>query len=671
MKKSIVIIVVFIFASFVNAQESKKEFLFVENNFSTNKTGVALKWISNEVYFDGGSKVYRKENGDWELLTPNGVNFQKNGAANLDSDDKGMLDVISKTEYPEFKTSVSRMFVLIQGVLKSNFADVLGIQYFDETAEIGKTYTYKIMATSEGIEKQIGKETTITVGEYQKALPPKEITSERLKNKIQFKWLPELERYYAINLYKKSGDTETFSKITKAPYSLQKIKKENGEVGYPKIFYADTEVEDEKNYTYKITAVDFFGQESAYSSELFIPAQDFIAPEEPFNLIPNTFALEQVVKLNWQFIDETDLEGFNVYRGTESNGDFIKLNKNVLPKATSFYQDVVPASGNYYYYVSTIDYSGNETKSGLVYTEVRDLVPPKAPQKLESISEPGKITLSWYPNSESDLKGYIIQRSLNDSNNLDNNFINLNSEPITETKFTETLAKKVRNKFVYRIVAIDTSYNRSLPSINSLAQMPDVTPPNKVLIKKVEEKNEKLVLTWLANVEPDLIGYNVYKRLKGDSGMYNKVNFSVVPKYVLSYTDRSAEEGVVYEYIVKAEDVNGNLSEVPNGFKGGILLKKGEPEIALVQQKLNKRNVLQLEWKNVNTAYDIRGYVVFSGSDKSQLKPTSGMLTETEFKQKLANKTQSTYFEVRAYAKSGEVIKTEVIAIVTEKKEVE
>ena len=115
---------------FVKAQENEQQFLFVNNSY-LEEGGVVLKWISSEVYFDGGCKVYRKENGDWELLTPNGISLQKSGASNLDEEDKGMLQVILDTEYSEFKTSLSRMFVLIQGVLKPDFANVLGIQYVD------------------------------------------------------------------------------------------------------------------------------------------------------------------------------------------------------------------------------------------------------------------------------------------------------------------------------------------------------------------------------------------------------------------------------------------------------------------------------------------------------------------------------------------------------------
>ena len=653
------------------SQANEQQFLYLDNNFSENEKGVVLKWISSDIYYDGGCKVYRRGNGNWELLTPNSIYFQKNNTTNLSKNSKSMHRIVLDTDYSELKESLSGMFVLIQAVLQPKFADVLGIQYFDSTAELGKTYTYKVVGLSQGVEKQIGGEKKFTVSAYKKSLPPKEITSERKIGKVSFVWQPELERYYGINVYRKSGEDAEFKKVTEVPYILQKVKKANGEVAFPDEFYTDDEVIDEKKYTYKITSIDFFGQESSFSSELILPAKDFIFPIQPYNLKPEAFALEQKVKLTWQFEEEEDLEGFNIYRGTKSDGEFTKLNKSVLPKSSNFYEDLIQISGNYYYYVSTVDLSGNETKSGLVYTEVRDLVPPFAPKNLKASTEPGKITLNWAPNNEGDLKGYFIQRSLNDSNNLDNHYININEKPITETTFSQTLAKKVRNKFVYRVIAVDTSYNRSSPSINSLAQMPDVTAPNKVLIKKVEEKEGQLLISWLANVESDLKGYNVYRRAKGDSGSYNQVNFSIVPKFILSYTDRTAEEGKQYEYIVKAQDQSDNLSGISVGFIGGVKLKKGEASISVIQQKLSKRNVLQLEWKNENSAYKIKGYVVFRGLSESQFKPLTGMLKEVSFKQKLENKTQSYFYQIRAFALSGEVIKTEVITITTTKRDLE
>ena len=71
-----------------------------------------------------------------------------------------------------------------------------------------------------------------------------------------------------------------------------------------------------------------------------------------------------------------------------------------------------------------------------------------------TLTTQGLIILKWESNTEKDLKGYFIQRSLNDDNNEDNHFININTVPIDSNNFTQKLSKNVSNKFVYRIAIV-------------------------------------------------------------------------------------------------------------------------------------------------------------------------------------------------------------------------
>ena len=89
--------------------------------------------------------------------------------------------------------------------------------------------------------------------------------------------------------------------------------------------------------------------------------------------------------------------------------------------------------------------SDNITNTGKIYIQIRDMEPPSAPIGLTTSTEPGSIILKWQPNSETDLKGYFIQRSLNDDNNSDNHFVNMNTIPIDSSQFVQKLSKNVRN----------------------------------------------------------------------------------------------------------------------------------------------------------------------------------------------------------------------------------
>lgn len=63
-------------------------------------------------------------------------------------------------------------------------------------------------------------------------------------------------------------------------------------------------------------------------------------------------------------------------------------------------------------------------------------------------------------------------------------------------------------------------------------------------------------LVWNANTEPDLGGYNVYRR--EDSGAASKLNKALVPTPV--FTDATAQPGHEYSYWVDAVDLAGNGS---------------------------------------------------------------------------------------------------------------
>jgi hypothetical protein len=172
-----------------------------------------------------------------------------------------------------------------------------------------------------------------------------------------------------------------------------------------------------------------------------------------------------------------------------------------------------------------VDAAGNETYSNKVMAEIRDVIPPKAPQNFKTAASSGKIKLTWSGNSETDLKGYHVQRSLKESKSGDNSFININKKPIIGNVWEEELPKNIRNKVVYRVVAVDTSLNRSKPSNTSLAQMPDVVGPRTPRIKTVVY-NENIEITWVPSAEVDLAGYNVYQKSVKDSTDWEHVNIN-------------------------------------------------------------------------------------------------------------------------------------------------
>ena len=64
-------------------------------------------------------------------------------------------------------------------------------------------------------------------------------------------------------------------------------------------------------------------------------------------------------------------------------------------------------------------------------------------------------------------------------------------------------------------------------------------------------------LTWAPNLESDLAGYNVFRRVEG--GQFKKLNQQLVP--TSSFRDENVEPGKKYIYSVSAVDLRGNESQ--------------------------------------------------------------------------------------------------------------
>jgi fibronectin type 3 domain-containing protein len=71
---------------------------------------------------------------------------------------------------------------------------------------------------------------------------------------------------------------------------------------------------------------------------------------------------------------------------------------------------------------------------------------------------------------------------------------------------------------------------------------------------------EGMELSWRKNPEPDLLGYNIYRRMPGEP-QFKVLNESPLTKE--TYLDTRVELGKEYEYAVKAVDNSPRRNESP------------------------------------------------------------------------------------------------------------
>ena len=108
---------------------------------------------------------------------------------------------------------------------------------------------------------------------------------------------------------------------------------------------------------FTLAVSDFYGP-------LFTQEVNFTAPAAPANLLPAGSATS--ITMVWTLSPAADLAGYNIYRANSQGGPFTK--RNFVPSGRSAYysDEGLAALTRYYYYVTAVDSSGNQSAATAV-----------------------------------------------------------------------------------------------------------------------------------------------------------------------------------------------------------------------------------------------------------------------------------------------------------------
>jgi hypothetical protein len=627
---------------------------------------LTVKWYTSELYYDRGVNVYRREAGatEWTKLNAQPLRRQEavsEAAGRQDSSLRLFAGIIQQASKADLKG-----FILLNLLVKSfdspAYARFLGIQYDDPAVTAGKTYQYRIARVQGGGEVEIGTSAPVTVTGYAPEPPPANVVVKMDTNKVKIAWKPDDDRFYGVNIYRRSLLAKEMAKITPRPVMISRDSL--GREDYPEFFFEDDSLQTGATYTYQLAGTGFFGEETERSAPVEVLIKDLVPPLPPVDFKDKVNNLQ--VALSWAHRQPADLGGFYVYRATRSDGPFERVNAAPLGPAVRAYTDRVARSGPYYYYVAAADAAGNEARSGVRFVEVHDIVPPARPEGVTIRADTGRIVLSWQPNAEKDLMGYQVYRAVN--RNGKDDYVLLNANPVTDTRIVEKLPKNAKNRFLYKIVALDSAYNKSPFSEVATARMPDVVAPEQPFLKTVTADGKLTLMQWVPNADPDLKGYQLYRANEGHPDDFQRLNVSLLPGKSFRYTDRTPAEGVTYFYCLQAVDSSGNASARSNivAFRNGNV-KTPPAGLRSTRATFNKaRESAVLSWKT-DEASDLLGFVLFRrAADDGPWLPLTGLFSGDEYTDKDIRKGTTYYYEIRAYFRSGSVSHSEALAVKVE-----
>jgi len=178
----------------------------------------------------------------------------------------------------------------------------------------------------------------------------------------------------------------------------------------PDTTHSDSSVSNGTTYWYWVSAVDSCANEGQLSVGVSAMPRDVTPPAMPTGLVATTGA--GPVELSWDSNSEEDLSYYSVYRNTVIDQGSAAHIADVVKPDTMAIDAAVVLGTTYYYWVSAVDSSLNESSwSTGVSVVPEDLVAPAVPTGLVAAPGDRKVTLTWAPNTEGDLSHYIVYQS--------------------------------------------------------------------------------------------------------------------------------------------------------------------------------------------------------------------------------------------------------------------
>ncbi|MBI4495447.1 MAG: hypothetical protein HY697_00785 [Deltaproteobacteria bacterium] len=179
--------------------------------------------------------------------------------------------------------------------------------------------------------------------------------------------------------------------------------------------------------------------------------------------------------------------------------------------------------------------------------------PPPPPERLEVRSADRALELSWPPSPEK--RGPVRYNIYRRGKGERFPFFPLNAEPVSETRLLDAGLENGRT-YVYQVRAVRDFRGTLIegPSSPEVSGVPEkLLPPSPPTGLVAVRKKEGIELRWNRNPEPDVAGYNLYRKEEGERDFRRLNSRPIAENYFL---DGQADPGKRAVYRVRALDTS-------------------------------------------------------------------------------------------------------------------
>ena len=504
--------------------------------------------------------------------------------------------------YNKSKESETRFgWSLLAADQNLQIAQMMGLAYVDE--DIGNNIEYVYELITNVLPNDTAYTRVLYTNEDTAVPKPIKVGFEPLDHGVLLHWKPDEATYTSFDIERSENNGQTFQKVNASPiiFTSNAYTKPNAEATFFDSLANNTTI-----YIYRIKGRNIFGMISPPSDTMRVKGK----PDKMNVLwhIDEITETETSVQVKWVFPAalQNQINGFEIWRGTNQEGPFVKISSTLLATNVRTFVDNNPLVANYYV-VKTKDVNNYQYETFARLGQPKDHTPPLAPTAVQGECTPdGRVKISWHKSSSSDVMGYRVFFS-----NLETDeYFQITSVWIQDTFFYwQTTMNTLSEEIWFGVKALDYRQNQSTMSQVTRVTRPDIIPPSPPIIKKVNAFASGVRFGFTMSGSKDVASYRFERKRQNIPGWTALTTFPAsAPAY--DYYDTSGDKRKVYDYRLLAIDDAGLVasSEIVKAQRIDDGLR--HPIQNLVAQVLNDSKVVTLRW-DYTYDEDVIGFEIY------------------------------------------------------------
>lgn len=354
-------------------------------------------------------------------------------------------------------------------------------------------------------------------------------------------------------IYRSDSKGEDFREIAKltSRYITSYLDGKDVDSSPFKMFDRRGKLLDNKNYYYRIAAIT--GENSLGKFSEFVKATTASRPTPPLAFKAFSGGAK-VVPLNWMPPQDKTVIGYRIYRKDSMEGELRPI-KDISRRIILSYLDKgkltkpLESEKNYYYAISSLNQANVESYITHIASAKTKIIPPEIKDISASKGKVKSIKVSWGPSPIPDLKHYVITKKRVDSSESQKE---IKIQPDKTFYFDENLPDSAR--YHYQVKAVDVEGLKGESTLVASGTTKNIPSAPKNI--KISHSDNKIIIKWNKNPEPDIMKYEVYK-IKGLLGIMKKLG--IVKNN--SFTDHDFKKGEKVSYRIVAVDADNLMSK--------------------------------------------------------------------------------------------------------------